>query len=270
MTGGIDNERMVSRASMYASEETPTERKWVMEGLKPHESSSVAQELRRRADEGDEVASEMMNLCLFGDGRNPSGFAALVKLHANRVPQFQGLHATARSIRRGSSQEGSSWSVRNAPLGLQSLVQQTAGPTGLGHTTLGNAGRYDPTGRNHSILNATAMHGEDEGVTTMIGQAVFRSSQLLHRLSETPRKMTFDEALALKEKGGRGSDLYQENLWLVRTLLKEAYDRVLCTVVDSDKRTMSAKMCFKRVINKWFLQNYDVAEEDLAQVSRER
>ncbi len=84
------------------------------------------------------------------------------------------------------------------------------------------------------------------------------------------RKSLTANSSPLKEKGGRGSDLYQENLWLVRTLLKEAYNRVLCTVVDSDKRTMSAKMCFKRVINKWFLQNYDVAEEDLAQVSRER
>ena len=242
----VDYEIMGSKNSVFQPDLD-----WTKGNLPPNRTGNIVDLLKQR---GDEASMKLLQTPLFGDGRDPKGMAAVVKLEFHKTNELAKLNQTARGLRGGGSQDVAMNAMARAPAGMEYLANILGAKAYLGHTTFQNLKNYDPAGRMGTFENSSSAVANDPDASPNIGNLMLSSPELAHNLKNKVKKGRFvEDALRRKAIGGRGANLFKENLYLAKFMLNEDYDRIIGSLVNSGKTTCSFKTAWKRVLLKWFI-----------------
>ena len=208
---------MTQRSSKYDSREAAD---WA-KGGGANETINVAEVLRRDVRLGSREAKDILSTPLFAEGRDPSGFAAVVKKHFVTLEGFKDVNGTAHALRKGGVANYVNHMMSAAPHGMQDMVRPHSGMTFLTHNSVQTQAAYDQGGRFQAGVNRSHTAGGDEQTTASTAGVLLSTSQLAHNLPAPLAKISFEDALLRMAEGGRNSQVYRSNFWLVKEVLEE-------------------------------------------------
>jgi len=254
--GGIDFEKLDKRKSEH---DCRVNASWAKEGKSGDKTIHIADHLRKLVSDNGYACAEYDQLysSLCGEGRHPGGLSAVVKKNFHLVPVLaECLDATAVALRRGGMQDKVN-SQRSDAGPFSDVIGPMRSMVACGHRNMNNYKCYDPSGMANSAINSSSTC--DPQTTPDLSHVLFQSSQLIHNLPMETSKKTFEIALKEKEEGGRHSQEYCSNMFLVKEILKEVFNEYEHSV----GRMMSFDVCVKRVFNCWFLKSQEHTEANL-------
>ena len=232
---------------------------------------------------------DILSTPLFAEGRDPSGFAAVVKKHFVTLEGFKDVNGTAHALRKGGVANYVNHMMSAAPHGMQDMVRPHSGMTFLTHNSVQTQAAYDQGGRFQAGVNRSHTAGGDEQTTASTAGVLLSTSQLAHNLPAPLAKISFEDALLRMAEGGRNSQVYRSNFWLVKEVLEEVWVRISCGLMDggecellggfyficeftltkrdgagSSRPAKTLQVCVNRVVISFFLKSHEISDVHLA------